>query len=78
MIHLPYDLHDLQVGCLVEVPSAFDGASSRLFRITKLNAIMIYPASIACEIVPEYKSEFEKSDQNVFVNTNFNLLNEQN
>lgn len=77
VIHLPYDLHDLQVGCLVEVPSAFDNTEGRLFRITKLSATMIYPSSIACEIVPEYKSVFEKSDQNIFINTNFNLLNEQ-
>ena len=36
VISLPYELENLQVGCLVELPSGFDNTPSRLFRITKI------------------------------------------
>ena len=77
VIHLPYDLHDLQIGCIVEVPSAFDNTPSRKFRIVEMSAIPIYPASIACKIIPEYTTVVEKSDIEQFNNTNFNLLYEE-
>lgn len=76
VIHVPYDLPNLQVGCLFEVPSAFDDTKSRLFRVTKLSAKMIYPASISCEIVPEYEDISENSDIELFMNTDFNVLHE--
>ena len=31
MISVPYDLKNLQVGCLFEIPSAFDSSDGRLF-----------------------------------------------
>lgn len=55
IIHVPYDLHDLQVGCLFEVPSGIDSADARIFRVISMQNIMVYPASIACEIALEYK-----------------------
>ena len=76
IIHLPYDLEALQVGCLVQVPSAYDNTPGRKFRITKLSAIPIYPATIACEIVPEYANAAQKSEVTDFHNSNFNLLYE--
>lgn len=60
MIHVPYDLPDLQVGALFEVPSGLDMGKSRLFRVISMSNIMIYPASIACEIALEYESTDEQ------------------
>ena len=37
---------------------------------------MVYPASIACELVPEYENTYEES-LNDFTNSSFNLLNEE-
>ena len=58
IIHVPYDLKDLQVGALFIIPSGLDNAKGRLFRVTKLTNSIIYPASIMCEIVPEYEDTF--------------------
>jgi hypothetical protein len=55
MIHVPYDLPGLQVGALFEVPSGLDIGKGRLFRVISMSNIMVYPASIACEIAPEYE-----------------------
>lgn len=60
VIHVPYDLPDLQVGALFEVPSGLDTGKGRVFRVISLSNIMIYPASIACEIALEYKSNDEQ------------------
>jgi hypothetical protein len=56
VIHVPYDLENLQVGCLFEVPSGLDGTKPRTFRVIKMQNIMIYPASITCEIALEYEN----------------------
>ncbi len=74
IIHVPYDTPGLQVGCLFIVPSGIDDGKGRLFRCTKLTNIMVYPASIACEIVPEYENTFRKSLKS-HKNNSFNLLN---
>ena len=74
VIHVPYDLPGLQIGCLFEIPSAFDNTPNRLFRVTKLSAKMIYPASISCEIVPEYIDTAELSEIEIFTNSDFNVL----
>ena len=60
MIHVPYDLPDLQVGALFEVPSGLDKSKGRVFRVISMSNIMIYPASIACEIALEYESVDEQ------------------
>lgn len=60
IIHVPYDLPNLQVGALFEVPSGLDDGSGRLFRVISMSNIMIYPASIACEIALEYESNDEQ------------------
>lgn len=60
IIHVPYDLPGLQVGALFEVPSGLDQAKPRTFRVISLQNIMIYPASIACEIALEYESVDEQ------------------
>lgn len=60
VIHVPYDLPDLQVGALFEVPSGLDSGKGRKFRVISLSNIMIYPASIACEIALEYETVDEQ------------------
>jgi len=74
IIHVPYDLQDLQVGALFEIPSGIDNAPPRLFRVISMQNIMIYPASIACEIAPEYKTSDELVSTRDFSKTNFNML----
>jgi hypothetical protein len=74
IIHVPYDTPGLQVGCLFIVPSGLDDGKGRLFRCTKISNIMVYPASIACEIVPEYRNTFSPSLKS-HRNSSFNLLN---
>lgn len=76
IIHVPYDLKELQLGCLFTIPSAFDNTPGRIFRVTKLYATMIYPASITCELAPEYETWMAKEDTETFTNTNFNVLYE--
>lgn len=60
IIHVPYDLPDLQVGALFDVPSGLDNGKDRTFRVISMSNIMIYPASIACEIALEYESNDEQ------------------
>ena len=60
IIHVPYDLPGIQVGALFEVPSGLDQAKPRTFRVISMQNIMVYPASIACEIALEYESVDEQ------------------
>jgi hypothetical protein len=60
MIHVPYDLPDIQVGALFEVPSGIDNSKGRVFRVISMSNIMIYPASITCELALEYDSTDEQ------------------
>ena len=55
IIHVPYDLPHIQVGALFIIPSGLDKAEGRVFRVISMQNIMVYPASIACEIAPEYE-----------------------
>lgn len=76
IIHIPYDTPNIQQGCLFTLPSGLDDGKGRLFRLVKLSNIMVYPASMACEIVPEYENTYHES-LNDFSDTSFNLLNEE-
>ena len=73
IISVPYDLQDIQVGALFIIPSAIDNAKGRLFRVSRMSTIMVYPASITCEIVPEYEDTFMDSKFN-HEHNNFNVL----
>jgi len=77
VIHVPYDLEGIQVGCLFKIPSAIDGAEPRTFRVVKMSTIAVYPASIACEIGPMLNSSFEKANSIDYTKSNFNLLKEE-
>lgn len=74
IINVPYDLHDLQQGALFYIPGGLDTSDYRLFRVVKILNEMIYPASIACEIVPEYENTLPKDSLKDFAVKNFTLL----
>ena len=61
-IHVDYDLDLLQHGALFIVPSGIDDGKGRLFRVVKMATSMVYPASITCEIVPEYTNAFDEAN----------------
>ena len=76
IISVPYDTPNLQVGALFDSPSGIDGAGSRLFRVVSMSNIMLYPASISCEIVPEFADTFEQDLHNHTKNS-FNILRQE-
>lgn len=75
IIHVDYDLKDLQVGAIFIIPSGLDNAKGRLFRVTKMTNSMVYPASITCEIVPVYEDTIVKETAYDFDRSSFNMLN---
>ena len=76
IISVPYDTENLQVGALFIIPSAIDNAKGRLFRVTKMSTVMIYPASVTCQLVPEYEDTYSKANE-IFKVSSFNLLNRE-
>lgn len=74
LIHVPYDLEGLQQGALFIIPSGIDNAIGRLFKVVKMTNSIIYPASMTCEIVPEFENEFEPANL-THKHSDFNLLN---
>lgn len=74
LIHVPYDLEGLQVGAQFIVPSGIDNAQGRVFRVISMHNIMIYPASITCEIAPEYETTTELTEIHDFRKRNFTTL----
>lgn len=74
VLHVPYDLENLQAGCLFDLPAAVDGGKPRTFRVISMSTIMVYPASIACEIALEYEDSEEKSDTRDFTHDTITML----
>ena len=77
LIHVDYDLPDLQQGALFIIPSGLDDGKGRIFRVVKLQNSMIYPSVMTCEIVPQYENTFEPSTNYDFEDTDFHLLNDE-
>ena len=77
LIHVDYDLPDLQVGSLFIIPSGLDDGKGRLFKVTQMSTIMIYPASISCVIVPEYEDTLDPATYNDYTECSFNMLNDE-
>ena len=61
VIHVPYDLPNIQRGAIFIIPSGLDGKEGRVYRVLDLSTICIYPASIACLIGPIWSSDFDES-----------------
>jgi len=73
-MNFPYDTPNIEVGCIVMVPSGLDNAPPRMFRISRMSTIMIYPASITCECVPEYADTLPKNVVEDFRNSSANAF----
>ena len=76
IIHVRYDLPNIQQGALFIIPSGLDDGKGRMFRVVKLTNSIVYPASITCELVPEYENTFDESLHD-HTYTSFNLLEEE-
>lgn len=74
IVHVPYDLPHLRVGALFSIPSGIQGAPNRLFRVISMQTTMIYPASISCEVAPEYETDTTQSQLNDFGQSDFTML----
>ena len=77
VIDVPYDLPNLQQGALFIVPSGLDTGKGRLFKVTKLTNSIIYPASITCQIVPEYEDTVDDTTAYNYTGETFTMLNEE-
>ena len=77
LIEVDYDLPGLQQGALFIIPSGLDDGKGRLFRVVSLSNSIVYPASVTCEIVPEYINTFEPETSFDYTESDFNLLNEE-
>lgn len=51
LVHLEYDLPEIQVGCLISIEDPLRPGKGRLFRITKISVNIIYPANVTCQLV---------------------------
>lgn len=76
IIHVAYDTPGIQVGALFNIPSGLDTGKSRLFRCVKISTSMVYPASVTCEIVPEYQDTMPNTYKN-YEHSSFNILNDE-
>ena len=77
-ISVPYDLPNVQAGSLFALPGGIDNSQARLFRVVEMSNIMLYPASITCMLVPEWKNKMGEHMEIVeFKNNDFNLLKEE-
>lgn len=76
LIHVAYDTPDIQVGALFTIPSGIDTAKGRLFRCVRLTNSIIYPASVTCEIIPEYEDTYNNTNID-YKHSSFNALREE-
>ena len=76
-IDVSYDLPGLQQGALFIVPSGLDTGKGRLFKVTKLTNSIIYPASMTCQIVPEYIDTVDDTTAYNYTGETFTMLNEE-
>lgn len=77
IIHVPYDLENLQKDCLFIIPSAIDNSKGRVFKVIRMSTTMVYPASVACEIGPVFESDCSRNQIDDFTRSNFNVLVEE-
>lgn len=77
IIHVDYDLPGLEQGAMFVIPSGLDNGKGRLFRVVRLTNSIVYPASVTCELVPEYEDTFTPETNYDYERTSFNLLNRE-
>lgn len=77
IIHVDYDLPELEQGAMFVIPSGLDNGKGRLFRVTRLTTDIVYPASVICEIVPEYEDRFTPETSYDYSENSYTLLNRE-
>lgn len=77
IIHVDYDLPNLQRGCLFIVPSGLDDGKGRVFKVTDMQVSMVYPSSVVCEIVPEYIDTIVQETLHDYSSESFTALNHE-
>lgn len=77
VIHVPYDLDQLQAGCLFIIPAGLDHVEPRVFKVIRMSNIAIYPSSIACELGPMYINDDMPSNLTDFTQSTFNVLDDE-
>ena len=77
LIQVDYDLPNLQQGALFIVPSGLDDGKGRLFRVVSMSNSMMYPASMTCEIIPEYEDTMVEGFAYDYSESDFNLIDEE-
>lgn len=77
LIHVDYDLPNLQQGALFIVPSGLDNAEGRIFRVVSMSNSIVYPSSITCEIVPEWEDTFVPETAYDYSHSSMNLIAEE-
>ena len=77
VIHVPYDLDQLQAGCLFIIPAGLDHVEPRVFKVIRMSNIAIYPSSIACELGPMYINDDIPSNLTDFTQSTFNVLDDE-
>lgn len=75
-IHVDYDLPGLQQGSLFIIPSGIDNSKGRLFRVVSMSVGVVYPASVTCEIVPEYVDTFKEESYD-YKESSMNLIKQE-
>lgn len=73
ILQVPYDLAGLQQGGLFTVPTGVDDGKGRVFQVTQMTTLSIYPASITVAAVPYYPNTFSPTAFN-YSEHNFDLL----
>lgn len=76
IIHVPYDLPGIQQGAVFLIPSGIDNTKGRIFRVSRMSVDIVYPATISCELVPEYIDTFSDNQYN-YKHSSFNLLKDE-
>lgn len=74
LIHVPYDLKNLQAGAVFTIPAGLDRAEPRRYRVLRISNIAVYPASVTCELGPLLDNEIVNPIVEDFTSTSFNLL----
>ncbi|MCM1323016.1 MAG: hypothetical protein NC218_02420 [Acetobacter sp.] len=75
LINVHFDTPGIQQGALYEVKDPLKPDAGRLFRVTKLQTGILYPAFVTCQIVPVVGSEPEETvkpyegDKSIFLDT---------
>ena len=77
LIEVEYDLPNLQQGSLFIIPSGLDDGNARIFKVVNIKNSIVYPASVTCEIVPEFENTMNKETDLDYSHSSFNLLNRE-